>query len=135
MKLSLITFMLFLTACSGGAGLMDGIMSSWQGAHVDEVVSQWGYPDEEKTFAGRKLYIWNHKKGAILPQKSHTTGNINPMTGAFSSTTTSSPSVVLNGSCQRILEITNNDVVKSWQWKGNNCPFMELMEYSTWRKK
>jgi hypothetical protein len=32
------------SGCSGGFGTMDGIMKSWEGMHVDRVISQWATP-------------------------------------------------------------------------------------------
>ena len=45
-----------LASCSGGAATMDGIMHSWEGAPLDAVIAQWGYPDQEQEIAGHKLY-------------------------------------------------------------------------------
>lgn len=36
--------------------------------------------------------------------------------------------------CTRILEVRDNIVV-SWQWEGNNCPFAMVGPYSDWPKK
>ncbi|MEQ1589522.1 MAG: hypothetical protein ABL902_04110 [Gallionella sp.] len=63
---------LTLPACST-TQTMQGIMSSWEGANISEVASQWGYPDEEREFQGKKLYIWQHNKSAYIPQSTNTT--------------------------------------------------------------
>ncbi|MGE0643102.1 MAG: hypothetical protein AB7P24_05485 [Nitrospira sp.] len=120
------------SACST-TGTMQGIMSSWEGANISEVVSQWGYPDEEREFQGKKLYIWQHNKSAYIPQTTNT------MATAYGNTiyaqSQSAGDYVLHGNCVRVLEINGGGTVTSWQWKGNNCPFGELMEYSAWRRK
>lgn len=55
-KLILALVCLVAPACSGGFGTMDRIMSSWQGAHIDEVISAWGYPEHEANMAGKHVY-------------------------------------------------------------------------------
>lgn len=131
-----LIFLTFLTLsnCSS-TKTMQGIMSSWVGSNIDQVIDRWGFPDEEKVVNGRKIFVWNYRKQATLPYSSTTTGNINTQTGAFQSNTYGGGGQTIYGRCTRILEVDDKKVVKSWQWKGNNCPFAEWMEYSKWRKK
>jgi len=108
---------------------MTGIMDSWLGAPLDEAIAQWGYPDEERQVAGHHLYVWHHDKSG--PTLSSTTGSVSS-TGFFSATTLGTGS---RWECTRILEVDATDHVVSYQWEGNNCPFAEAMEYSTWRRR
>lgn len=125
---------LALSGCST-TSTMNGIMRSWEGAHLDQVVSQWGYPDAEREFNGNTLYLWRHNKSAYIPSTTTTTGNVSSF-GSFSSTSTTTGGYMMQGSCDRILEVDDEtNRVVSWNWRGNNCPFMEAMEYSDWRKK
>jgi len=130
--MALLALLLTPSGCSTSK-TMQGIMSSWAGANISEVVSQWGYPDEEREFQGKKLYIWNHNKSAYVPRTSNTTAT------AYGNTiyaqSQSSGGYTLQGNCVRILEVDATGTVTSWQWKGNNCPFGEHMEYSSWRRK
>ena len=132
---------ILLWGCSGGLGVMDGIMQSWHDVHIDEVVSQWGYPHEEREFRGRQLYIWHHNESAFISPTTTTTGSLNASTygnmttGTYSTTSTTTGGYVFNGSCDRILEVNEQGIVISSQWGGNNCPFMELMEYASWRRR
>lgn len=128
----LTIFSMLASACST-TQTMDGIMSSWDGANLSEVVSQWGYPDEEREFQGKKLYLWHHNKSAFVPQTTNTTATVSGSTVHAQSQ--SSGGYMLHGSCVRILEVDSAETVVSWQWKGNNCPFGELMEYSQWRRR
>jgi hypothetical protein len=97
------------------------------------LVSQWGYPDEEREFRGKKLYMWNYSKAAYVPRTSNTTATAYGKT--VYAQTQSSGGYALRGDCVRILEVDEVGTVTSWQWKGNNCPFREAMEYSNWRRK
>ena len=132
LKPTIIGVLLVLLSSCSTTKTMDGIMSSWEGSNINDVVVQWGYPDEEREFEGRKLYIWNHNKSAYIPETTTTTGSVYGNT--VQATSTSSGGYAIQGSCQRILEVNEESTVVSWQWSGNNCPFGELMEYASWRK-
>jgi hypothetical protein len=114
---------------------MNSIMSSWEGAHINDVVSQWGYPSSIQDFRGNKLYRWNYTKSFYVPQTSTVDGSAyeNFGTTNYNATITTSGGHTLNAQCARILEVTPDGFVKKWQWEGNNCPFWEAMEYKTWR--
>ena len=112
---------------------MNGIMSSWVDTNIDKVVTQWGYPDEQREFRGKTLYVWNKNTTLTMPQITNTTANVYGNTiYAYS---TSSGGNTTHWNCQRILEVNKKGIVKSYQWSGNNCPFAEMMQYSDWRKK
>lgn len=131
-NIGLIAIFLFVTGCST-TQTMNGIMSSWVGSNVSEVVAQWGYPDEEREFQGRKLYIWQHNQSAYIPQTTNTTGSVSG--NSVYATSTTSGGYAIQGNCERILEVDDAGIVVSWDWGGNNCPFGELLEYASWRKK
>ena len=131
-KLSLIVFFITLSGCSI-TSTMNGIMSSWVGANIDEVVTQWGYPHEQREFRGKNLYVWNRNTTLTMPQTTNTTANVYGNSVYAQSTTTGGNTT--HWSCQRILEVDGNGTVVSYQWGGNNCPFGEIMQYSNWRKK
>jgi hypothetical protein len=122
-----------LAGCSGGMGTMDGIMDSWAGAPLDAVIAQWGYPDQEQTIAGRKLYRWFYTKGVAVPATSRSTITRSGNTATVN--TTSYDGGVVVGDCTRTLEVDARNIVIRSQWQGNNCPFAEGFEYSNWRRK
>lgn len=128
--------MISLVSLSGCAttSIMDGIMSSWSGESIESVTAQWGYPDEQREFNGNKLYVWHHNKGFYLPSTTTTTGTVNAY-GGINATSTTTGGNTINGNCDRILEVDSKGTVIKWQWQGNNCPFMEAMEYKNWRNK
>lgn len=119
--------------CSGGAGTMDGIMRSWQGATLDAAIAQWGYPHQEQMIAGRKLYRWFYTKSALLPTT--TTGTVTRIGDTAYLNATTSGGGVISGSCTRTLEVDQYNIVIRTQWEGNNCPFAEAFEYASWRRK
>jgi hypothetical protein len=122
-----------LFGCSGGAGTMNGIMSSWQGAHIDAVISQWGFPHAERQIAGRKLYYWYRNTTLTMP--STTTGTVNVIGNTAYLNTQTSGGGSSNWACTRILGVNGSNTVTSWQWEGNNCPFAEAFQYANWRNR
>lgn len=132
MKL-IISFVILLLAGCSTTQTMQNIMSSWEGAHIDDVVAQWGYPNFERDFRGKKLYIWEYRKSGFIPKTSQT--NVNVYGNTAYANTQEYGGYAISGVCTRILEVGDDGIVKSWSYEGNNCPFGELMEYSTWRRK
>lgn len=86
---------------------MDKVMASWVGASLDGAIRQWGFPDDEKTIAGRHIFIWLDDAGGV--------GNL--------------------ANCERILQVNSKQVVIATDYKGINCPFMAVGAYKNWRKK
>lgn len=104
---------LSLGACSGGFGTMNGIMASWKGAPLDEVISQWGYPSDQQTIAGRKLYHWRDNRRIYTPPT--TTGTVNAIGSTAYVNTTTVGGGYSNWSCTRTLEVNKNNIVTGAQ--------------------
>jgi hypothetical protein len=113
---------------------MNGVMSSWSGAHIDDVIGQWGYPHDERTVAGRHIYYWYRNMSGRTPSQTSTYGTVYP-DGSFNAQSTTTGGQTIHGSCTRIIEVDQPGNVSSWQWQGNNCPFAEWFAYSNWRRK
>ena len=120
-----------LMFCSGCSGTMNQIMSSWNGSHIDQVISRWGYPDEVKDLGGRRLFLWYQNKAYYMPQSSTTTGQV--YGSSYYGHTTTTGGYTMQATCTRILEVDKNGYVVGWQWKGNDCPV--LSDWSNWAKK
>ncbi|MDC1341957.1 hypothetical protein N8222_09170 [Oceanospirillaceae bacterium] len=124
----------FVSACSGGFGTMDRIMQSWEGATLDEVVSQWGYPSGQQEFNGRTIYHWDRNATMTLPSSTTGTANVIGNTAYINTVTYGGGSS--NWACRRSLEVDENGGVVSWQWGGNNCPFADVaMGYQHWERE
>ncbi len=116
-------------ACSGGAGVMDSIMQSWQGAPLDAVIAQWGYPTDEQNIGGHHIFHWYLVKQYTAPATAtvNTIGQTSFVDVAGGGTVT--------GNCTRTLEVDPQNIVIRWEWSGNNCPFTEFPAYTSWRRK
>jgi hypothetical protein len=121
-----------LVAGCGTTALMNGIIASWMGSPISDVVQSWGLPNQEVSIGGRKYYVWNYTKSGFIPQTSTTTG-VMTNSGVLTGQTTTSGGFAISGNCDRLLEVDVNDIVVGGSWRGNNCPFMEAFEYKTWR--
>jgi len=133
-RISLLSILASLASCSGGFGTMDRIMQSWSGAPMDEVVSQWGYPDAQQAFMGKTIYHWDRTVAMNMPAS--TTGTINVIGNTAYLNTTTSGGGVMRGACRRSLEVNSKNIVVGSQWKGNNCPFADVaMGYQHWERK
>lgn len=125
---------LLLTACSGGFGTMDGIMSSWYGAPLDEVIAQWGYPNQKQSFGGTDTtYLWFDSASYTMP--TNTTGTVNVVGNMAYINTTTTGGGTLSGNCTRALTVDKKNIVIGTRWEGNDCPFAELLKYANWRRK
>jgi hypothetical protein len=85
---------------------MDKIMNSWIGAPLEEAISQWGFPDEERKLAGRHIYVWRDDWGGL--------GDL------------------MN--CERMLAVNRDEMIIAVDHKGNNCPFMPVGPYAKWKR-
>ena len=133
MRVALSSLALLLAACSGGFGTMDRVMHSWEGASLEAVIAQWGYPHQEQTIAGHKLYRWFYTKHVAVPATSTSTVNVIGNTAFVNTTTTGGGNI--KGDCVRTLEVNEKNVVTKWEWSGNNCPFADVLEYRNWERK
>ena len=112
-QICILLFLLFFffaqQANAGTKKVMEKILNSWIGYSLEDVMSQWGYPDEEKIIAGKKLYYWHNGQQYY----------------ANSASAVAMPVYY----CTRILEFDERDVVQSWSYRGNNCPFALKLKY------
>lgn len=101
---SFFVFIIFQSSvfAIGTKSTMNKVMGSWKGESINSVIEKWGYPSEEKTFLGRKLFYWTDNQ--------------------FACSSTQYGVYIGEEYCTRIFEIDDNNSVVKWQWKGNNCP-------------
>ena len=109
-----------LSACAWDL-FMDKCIASWIGYPLDSVIKSWGYPDEEKNIAGKKLYIWEERDYDINTDRGSRF--------SISSTDKKGRETVFSSGgepeveyCRKILEADDNNVIVNGQWKGNACP-------------
>ncbi len=100
-------------------------MGSWLGEDINTVIQNWGYPDEEKTIAGKKLIVWNSERviqdvDYIPSYGSRFNGN-----GANRKVRYNRIYTNYTGKCSRILEIDKNNKIIGWDIKGDDCAYLD----------
>ena len=101
---------------------MNTIIDSWKGYSIDSVIERWGYPTEEKTIAGHKLYVWKTERIVTTDEYSTTKAHTDKKGRTYYTTTTSGGDTEIYRS-ERILEVDDNNIVIRGQYNGNDLPF------------
>ena len=121
-KIILIYLLLLMPNVFAWEAYLDKCIKSWIGYPVNDLIQQWGYPDEEKTIAGKKLYIW---------MEYDYTNSINAGGVTFSQvdkkgneTSLSFGGETIAEFCKKTIEVDDNNIVVGGQWKGNSCPLI-----------
>lgn len=132
-KMVLVVFSIVLSACSPMRNTMNDVMTSWKGAHIDEAIEQWGYPDESREIAGRKLYVWKTSSTKQLYEKEVTKGRVDAY-GNYAEETKTIGGGTWYGDCHRILEVDAEGTITKWEWKGNDCAFYKGGRFKDWER-
>ncbi len=129
----LLLILLFLPLNAEAFGInktMRAIMRSWVGESIGSVINYWGYPDYEKTIAGRKLYYWDWSYYVKNPTYTDARANTYGNTVHINATTYGGGSRIVY--CNRVLETDSEGTITSWNWSGNNCPYTKVRLYKQW---
>ena len=125
-KILMILLALLCTIISvfafGVDSTMATVMDSWKGCHIDRVIDRWGYPTDEKTIAGHKLYIWKTERTVTNDGYSTTREHQDSKGRTYYTTETTNASTEVR-TTERILEVDENNVVIKGKWSGNDLPF------------
>ena len=101
------------------------ILQSWQGAHVDQVIRQWGIPQRQaKLSDGSTLYEWDHSQHFTSPGS--TTGTVNVIGNTAYIDTQTTPATTISGECTRSLVANSEGIIIEGTARGNNCCVMAI---------
>ncbi len=123
--LSILLLLLMTTISTFAFGVdstMTVVMDSWKGCHIDKVIDRWGYPTEEKTVAGHKIYIWKTERVVTSDEYSTTKQHTDKKGRTYYTTQTYGGDTQVYTS-ERILEVDDNNIVTRGRWGGNDLPF------------
>ena len=120
-KIILICF-LITSSVNAWETYTDTSIKSWIGYPLDSIIKQWGYPDEEKTIAGKKLYIW-------LDYDYSSARNTGGLQISSTSKNGSKTSLSFGGDiavdyCKKTMEVNENNIIINGYRKGNSCPLL-----------
>ena len=126
---------LLLTGCAT-VDTMNYIMGSWEGENVAEVTRAWGYPNEERTFQGRKIYVWTDSQITSMPGLTTNTTRTSVAVAAGpgqinANVKQNSVGSIIGGgpqsyTCIRTLEVDDKEIVRGWGSQGNGCCFAAI---------
>ena len=123
--LGILFFILFTTVSAFAFGVdstMTTVMDSWKGCHIDKVIDRWGYPTEEKTIAGHKLYIWKTERTVTSSENTTTKEHKDSKGRTYYTTQTYGGNTQLY-TTERTLEVDDNNIVIRGKYSGNDLPF------------
>lgn len=90
-------------------------LGSLTGQPVSYAAAKLGYPDGERTIMGDHLYIWSTDHQAIIPVATGSVGQF----GGIGYSQTNYGLMAARAQCTIQLKVSANDIVESWQYKGN----------------
>ncbi len=125
-KILNILLMLLITTVSAFAFGVDStmatVMDSWKGCHIDKVIDRWGYPTEERNFAGHKLYVWRTERVVTSSEYTTTKPHTDKKGRTYYTTETHGGGTEIY-TAERIVEVDENNIVVRGKWSGNDLPF------------
>ena len=101
-KMLLIIFFILFSMPVNAEEFMVRALNSWLGYNIEDVISVWGYPTDEKHIVGKNLIYWSNNEYYVLANQGSFYGG--------------------ESYCNKIFEIDKNGKIISWQYKGNSCP-------------
>ncbi|MBR2525668.1 hypothetical protein IKE67_04310 [bacterium] len=110
---------------------MSTVMDSWKGCHIDRVIDRWGFPTEEKTIAGHKIYIWKTERIESSSGYTETKAHKDSKGRTYYTTDTYGGGTEVYTS-ERIIEVDENNIVIRGKWSGNDLPFTFMGVAKQW---
>ena len=121
-KIIIICLLLISTSAYAWETYMDKCIKSWIGYPLDSLIKQWGYPDEEKNFAGKKLYVWIDYDYDTDVSAGGFSVSSTDKKGRETEFSIGGEAVV--DYCKKTIEVDENNIILNGSWKGNNCPIL-----------
>ena len=123
MKHFTLIFLAALTLAGCASQKLDNGLPRLTGKPVDYAINYLGYPDNEQTIAGRKVYTWGYANSFTTTQTVRT-----PVSGSaygagvgiyYQGHQTSVVPQTFNYSCMIRLIADGNGLIDRWEWNGN----------------
>jgi hypothetical protein len=119
-KFIIISLLLLPLSAFAWESFMDKCIASWVGYPLDSVIKKWGYPNYEKSIAGKKLYVWEEFDYDVDTDRGGWSIVATDKKGR--ETTFSSGGVPVVEYCRKTLETDENNLIINGHWEGNDCP-------------
>lgn len=123
-KIILISLLLVPLNAYAFESFMDKCIKSWVGYPLDSVINKWGYPNYDRTIAGKKLYVWETYDEDIDYRGGFTIAATDKKGNETSFTSGGVPKLEY---CIKTLEVDKNNIIINGHWEGNDCPKFYLI--------
>ncbi len=126
LKKCVATLLLALTACTTFEDIDSGL-NQFKGQPVNSLIEVLGFPDDERSIAGRRIIIWNTNENFTIqtPITSYGSGTLNTFGqggyayGNYQSRTTSYVPTNVNYNCTLLVEINRKNRILGHSIEGN----------------
>ncbi|WP_400083012.1 hypothetical protein [Yoonia sp. R78084] len=116
----------FAAACTTFEDI-DGGLDAFQGRSINDLISVIGFPEGERTVAGRKLVVWSSSQNVttVTPVTTYSSGTANAFGnsgygfGSYSGTSTTYVPQTVNYNCTIMVEIDQNNRILGHNFEGN----------------
>ena len=112
-----ISLIVALAGCATSSETVRKEMDSWNGSPVKALMAQWGMPDKQQTFEGKRYYTWIYRttQGSVVVPDVPTNSNVRPTRGMGQHTTEGEVY------CERVAQVNDAGMVEHVTWEGNRC--------------
>lgn len=121
-----LVLVVIVSACTTFEDI-DGGLDAFQGRSIDDLISVIGFPDGERTVAGRRMVIWSSSQNvtSVSPVTTYSSGTANAYGsggygyGSYSGTSTTYVPTTVNYNCTIMVEIDRNNRILGHDFEGN----------------
>lgn len=94
-----------------------------QGQPLDAAVNALGLPNQQMQIGPYTVYVWDNRYSSTIPiystTRSSTTGTVGGVPVYGTTTTGTTNYVPVQYQCQIKLEVDSNNIIRRWEWAGN----------------
>jgi hypothetical protein len=100
-------------------------LATYIGEPLNVAIDHFGYPDDDREIAGRKLYVWAVNEIDSVPDLATTTGTIGDQ--QFSATTFGGANVNMTAHCKITMAVDGHNIVRDVRYDGNMAGCFRFM--------
>lgn len=123
MRIGIYAAALALTGCinlEAAQQRLTNALDSWVGKPIEVAMETMGYPTGElKAPNGNKVYVFAINSSVQMP--SMTNSNFSTVGGNIYGSSITSGGGTYGLWCRTYIEVDDKNIVKTWQFEGNNC--------------
>ncbi|PJI92597.1 hypothetical protein BC777_1452 [Yoonia maricola] len=122
----ILSALVLISACTTFEDI-DGGLDAFRGKPIDDLISIIGFPDGERSVAGKRLVVWSSSQNVttVTPVTTYSSGTANAYGyggygyGSYSGTSTTYVPQTVNYNCTVMVEIDRNNRILGHDFEGN----------------